>query len=158
MLVAAANIAAAHYGPSATPYIAFAAIGPILTLRDRLQDAWQGQWFVLRIGALIAAGGLLSYLLTPAGGKIALASMVAFVASEATDTVVYTALRNRALAVRVNVSNAVSGVVDSVVFLGVAFGSSFLAFGPVFHQFTAKVAGGALFLALLVALREWRSA
>lgn len=158
-LIAAANIIVAHVGPAASPYVAFAAVGVILTTRDRLQEAWEGRHLLLRIGGLIAAGGLLSYLLTPGvpiAPHIALASMVAFIASESIDTAIYTVLRHARADVKVNLSNAVSALVDSWVFLTIAFGS--VTTSIVFTQFVAKVAGGALFLAALVAFGWWREA
>jgi hypothetical protein len=145
-LIAIANIIVGNVGPEAAPYVAFAAVGPALTLRDRLHEKWTGRNLGLRIGALIVAGGLISWLASPPVAMIALASVLAFAASLVTDTIVYALLRRTALHTRVNISNAASALVDSFVFLTVAFGGVPLAL--VFIQFIAKVAGGALWLAL----------
>ena len=138
--VVAANLTIAAFGPSAAIVVAFLFIGLDLTARDRLHDAWRGRQLVLRMGALIAAGGALSYLLNAASGPIAVASTVAFVAAATTDGVVYALLGERSRMLRINGSNVVSSGVDSLVFPTLAFGG----FLPliVVGQFVAKVAGG----------------
>lgn len=96
-------------------------VGLAFTLRDLTQDAL-GRWVVV---AAILMGALLSFLVAP---SFALASGVAFLLSEAFDFAIYTPLRKRQWAVAVVVSNAVGLVVDSLVFLWLAFGSlDFLA-------------------------------
>lgn len=137
--IVAANLLATHYGASATPYIAFALIGADLTSRDTLQDLWGNRW--VRLGLLIAAGGVLSYFLNADAARIALASTVAFTTAAVTDTAVYTALKGADWQRRVTASNIVAAAVDSVLFLWIAFG----VFGALtFAQFCAKVAGGAV--------------
>lgn len=156
-LVAIANVLAAKYGVNATPYIAFG-LGSVWVLRDKLHELWEGRWFIPRMAGLIVLGGLIAYVSSPSDipvAQVATGSAVAFAASILTDTVVYAALRRAAISTRVNVSNACSALVDSYVFLAVSFGG--VQFAQVFHQFTAKVAGGALVLALLLAAGAWRS-
>lgn len=157
-LVALSNILVGEFGQEATPYVAFALVGPILVLRDGLHDAWATTRaaFAARMAALVAAGAGLAYLTGtlfldagPMTGKIAVASMIAFAVALTVDTVVYASLRRAAVHVRVNISNAVSSLADSFAFIGYAFGLAAVESGLVFEQFTAKVAGGALFLALI---------
>jgi hypothetical protein len=77
----------------------------------------------------ILAGGLLSWLIeadaTIPGGvvPIAAASAIAFLASEFADLSVYEPLRKRGWLPAVVASNAVGIVVDSMLFLWLAFGS-----------------------------------
>jgi queuosine precursor transporter len=160
-LAVAANVAVAQFGVEATPYVAALTIGPILVLRDRIHELWSDHsafQLTVKMTILTLVGGALSYIFTPdeAGARVALAALAAFAASLATDTVVYQSFIRTQRHVRVNVSNAVSAAVDSFVFLTVAFGSSAIVFADVFSQWTAKVAGGALFLVLLLWLKQWR--
>lgn len=97
------------------------AIGLGFTLRDLVQRHLGVKWTVL---AIIAGAGL-SALLSPA---LALASGVAFLLSEMLDLAVYSPLQKRNLMGAVTTSNVAGLVVDSVVFLSLAFGS--LAFLP----------------------------
>lgn len=96
--------------------------GLAFTLRDLLHDVG-GRWWVL--GAIVAGAGL-SFAVAPP--SIALASAVAFGVSELADWAVYSRLRGRRWLLAVAVSNAVGLVVDSGLFLWLAFGS--LAFLP----------------------------
>jgi queuosine precursor transporter len=96
--------------------------GIALVLRDLVQR---------RLGAAISAlaivcGSGLSALLAPA--SLVVASATAFLLSEFADLAVYTPLARRRLVAAVTASSSVGLVVDSVVFLWLAFGSlDFLA-------------------------------
>lgn len=92
-------------------------IGVALVLRDWLHQR-AGRWPVL---AGIAVGAVVS--LTLAAPALALASGAAFALGELADFAVYSPLRRRNLYAAVLASGAVGAVVDSAVFLRVAFGS-----------------------------------
>lgn len=97
-------------------------------LRDLLHDAAgrQWRWWVL---TAIAAGAVLSYIIEDAitipGGVVAIsvASAVAFGLSELADLAVYQPLRDRNWTAAAIASNIVGAVVDSALFLWLAFGS-----------------------------------
>ncbi len=97
-------------------------IGLALVLRDIVQR---------RLGpaaglAAIAIGTLISALLAPSA--IVIASVAAFTLSELADFAVYTPLQRRRFVTAVVASGFVGLVVDSVIFLHLAFGSlDFLA-------------------------------
>jgi hypothetical protein len=145
--IVAANLIIARLGPQATIITAFLLIGLDITARDRLHESWQGRRLWPKMAALIAAGSLLSWLLNRNAGPIALASFVAFAASSVADTLIYHLLRHRAWMIKVNGSNIVSAAIDSLVFPTLAFGM--LLPLVVAGQFVAKVAGGALWAAVL---------
>jgi uncharacterized PurR-regulated membrane protein YhhQ (DUF165 family) len=146
----AANLLVARFGAAATPVIGFFLIGLDLTLRDRLHDAWAGPGLWPRMLALIGGAGALSYVLDPASGRIALASLVAFVAAALADAAVYQALRRAGRygwLARANGSNAAGAAVDSLLFPALAFGALMPAISVA--QFGAKLAGGFLWSLLL---------
>lgn len=97
-------------------------------LRDALHDAAERSWRHWVLGA-IALGAALSYVLedvvTIPGGltAIAVASAVAFGLSELADLAIYEPLRERRWTLAVIASNIVGAVVDSALFLWLAFGS-----------------------------------
>ena len=97
------------------------------------------------MGALILIASVVSYVLNPASGQIALASFIAFAIAGASDTVVYHWLRDRPYMQRVNGSNVAGAAVDSILFPTLA--GLPLAVIPV--QFGAKVAGGFLWALVL---------
>lgn len=101
------------------------AAGLAFGLRDALHER-AGRWWVI---AAIALGAALSWVLSDAvtipGGHaaIAVASGVAFLLSELADLAVYEPLRERQWTAAVVVSNIVGAIVDSALFLWLAFGS-----------------------------------
>jgi uncharacterized PurR-regulated membrane protein YhhQ (DUF165 family) len=96
-------------------------VGFALVLRDMVQRCL-GIWAGL---AAIALGTLLSVAIAPV---LALASGAAFLVSELADFAVYTPLQRRGLMAAVLASSMVGLVIDSIVFLTLAFGSlEFLA-------------------------------
>ncbi len=108
------------------------------------------------MGALIAAGSLLSYAVNRDSGRIALASCIGFGAAAIADTVVYHLRRRHGWYERSNDSNVVSAAVDSLLFPTIAFGV--VLWPIIFGQFTAKVAGGAVWARLLVLHRARKAA
>ena len=120
------------------------AAGFTFTFRDLTQDALGRRWSV----AAVFAGAALSALLSP---TLALASGAAFLVSELADLAVYTPLRRRGLLGAVAASNAVGLVVDSALFLLLAFGS--LTFLP--GLVLGKVWATLLALLLLSARQRW---
>ena len=137
-----ANLSVATFGPAISPVNAFVLIGLDLALRDWLHvrlRAWQ-------MLALIVAAGVLTYLLNPAAGKIAVASSAAFTAAALVDWLTFARLRGSWL-FRANGSNMAGAAVDSLIFPTLAFGA--LMPHVVALQFVAKVAGGAFWAALL---------
>lgn len=138
--VVLANLMVAWFGPGVAVLNAFLFIGLDLTTRDRLHDRWRGEGLVWKMGALIAAGGLISYLLNRDAGLIALASTLAFTAAALTDALIYHLLRARPFLERANGSNVPAALIDSVVFAGIAFGAWWSWFG--LGLFAAKVLGG----------------
>lgn len=139
-LVAALGIVSIGFGMSA-PAAVFVA-GLAFTLRDIVQRQL-GKSVV--VGSILVGAGVSTLVAEP---TLAIASGTAFLVSEFADFAVYTPLRERGWMRAVLASNIVGLVVDSMLFLWLAFGS--LAFLP--GQITAKAAMtllaiGALFLA-----------
>ena len=91
--------------------------GIALVLRDLVQ---RRLGLVASSLAILAGAGLSALLAPPA---LVIASAVAFLLSEFADLAVYTPLARRGLVIAVAASSAMGLVVDSVVFLWLAFGS-----------------------------------
>jgi len=92
-------------------------IGLALVLRDLVQRRLGVNW---ALGAIFAGAALSAFLAPPA---LVLASTVAFLLSELIDLGIYTPLQKRGLVLAVAASSAVGLVIDSVIFLWLAFGS-----------------------------------
>jgi hypothetical protein len=135
-----ANLLAAWLGPWFSPINAFVLIGLDLVLRDKLHDRWQGDRLALRMFGMIAAAGLISWLINKDAGIIAIASVVSFMVAMTVDAVIYQRLKNLPWWQRANGSNIGGAATDSVLFPTIAFGS--LMPEIVLLQFAAKVGGG----------------
>jgi queuosine precursor transporter len=97
-------------------------VGIAFVLRDLVQRRLGKGWTLLAI----ALGAVLSALLAPP--PLVVASSSAFAISELADFAVYTPLQRRGLVLAVLASSLVGLVVDSLLFLQLAFGSlDFLA-------------------------------
>jgi uncharacterized PurR-regulated membrane protein YhhQ (DUF165 family) len=116
-------------------------IGLALVLRDLVQRRLGLAWAV----AAILAGAALSAIIAPPA--LVVASAVAFLVSEFADLGVYTPLQRRRLLLAVFASSMVGLIVDSAVFLYLAFGSlDFLA---------GQVVGKAWMVLLAMPLIAW---
>jgi len=147
--IAAANWAINQYGavPVGFGLIAPAGVffaGLAFTLRDLLHETGGRTWVL----AAIAAGAALSFAV--ANPTIAIASGAAFAVSELADWAIYEPLRRRRWLLAVAASNTVGIIVDSLLFLTIAFGS--LAFLP--GQLVGKTWMTLLAVALLIPLRR----
>jgi uncharacterized PurR-regulated membrane protein YhhQ (DUF165 family) len=117
--------------------------GLTFTLRDMLHEAFGPRG----VTAGIAIGAGVSWLL--ASPRIAVASVVAFAVSEILDSAVYAVLRHRSRLRAVVGSNIAGLLVDSLLFVPLAFGS--LAAVP--GQLVGKTAATVLTVSLLGLIR-----
>lgn len=97
-------------------------IGAALMLRTMLQELAGRRWVL----GCIVAGSALSAVIAPTA--LVMASAAAFLCGELSDWAVYSRLRERGFAVALVMAGIAGSVVDSALFLGLAFGS--LAFMP----------------------------
>lgn len=132
-----ANLSVAHFGPSVTPINAFIFIGLDLALRNYLAITYPPR----KMLGLIAVAGGASYLLNPASGMIAVASMIAFTTAALVDWLTFRTVVG-AWFKRCMAGVSAGALVDSIVFPTLAFGV--LMPEIVAMQFTAKVVGGAV--------------
>jgi uncharacterized PurR-regulated membrane protein YhhQ (DUF165 family) len=147
--ILAANYVTTEYGmvPVGFGLVATAGTyfaGLAFVLRDSVQDAG-GRRLVL---ALIVAGALLSYLVSDP--FIALASGVAFLASETADMAIYTPLRKRGYIRAAIASNVVGAFIDTILFLWIA---GFPIAGAVAGQMVGKLLVTAVVVLAVVAVR-----
>lgn len=147
-----ANLAITFIGPVPVGFglIAPAGVyfaGLAFTLRDLVQDRLGRSWTI----AAILIGAAFSALLSP---SLALASGAAFLLSELADFAVYTPLRDRSWIGAVVLSNTIGDLIDSVLFLWLAFGSfQFLA-----GQLVGKWWMTALTVSIFVVMRRRQEA
>jgi queuosine precursor transporter len=137
-----ANLSVAKFGPAVMAVNAFLLIGLDLTARDHLHEAWLGRSLVLKMGMLIVAGSVISWGLNREAGRIALASMISFGLAASADGIVYHSLIGKLWLVKVNGSNVIGALIDSLAFPTIAFGV--VMPWVIVGQFLAKTMGGFL--------------
>jgi queuosine precursor transporter len=123
---------ALHVGPLLVPAGTLWA-GATFTLRDLLHDALGARG----VAVAIAIGVGLSWLL--AAPQIAVASAVAFAVSELIDSTIYARLRSYSRLRAMVGSNLVGLLVDSVLFVPLAFGSFAAVPGQVLGKTAATI-------------------
>lgn len=138
-----ANLAIVWFGPWATPINSFILIAFTFIARDALHELWRGStMFPIRMLAMIVSAGVISYLINPDAGRIAIASAAAFIISESIDWSAYIALDKQPWLIRSNGSNVAGVLADSILFPLLAFGNIEPILVIIGAQFFAKLGGG----------------
>ena len=118
-------------------------IGIALVLRDLVQ---RRLGVGIAAGAVLAGGAISAFLAPPA---LVIASTVAFLVSEFADLAVYTSLARRRFVAAVLASSLVGIVVDSILFLWLAFGS--------FEFLAGQIVGKTLMIVVSMPFVMWLS-
>lgn len=121
--------------------------GLALVLRDAVHQILGGRWALY----CIFAGAVLSGFISEP--SLIAASTCAFLFSELADFFVYTPLKKHSLGWAVVLSGLVGSIVDSAIFLSMAFGSLEFLFGQVLGKFWMSLIGGAI----LVLFKRYRT-
>ena len=116
--------------------------GLALVLRDGVHHFLGTRWAFYSI---IAGTVLSGFVSEP---NLVIASAVAFLFSETADLIVYTPLRKRFPAWAIVASGFAGSIVDSMLFLSIAFGSLDYVVGQVFGKFEMSVLAAVLIVML----------
>lgn len=161
LTILAANVAILTLGvvPVGLGLVAPAGVyfaGLAFSLRDGLQETGGRRWVLGAILAGAALSALCGLIFPPPPGvdalRLAAASGLAFLLSELADFAVYTPLRRRGWLLAVAASNGAGVVVDSAMFLWLAFGSIDFLVG----QVVGKSWMTALTIVLILGWRAWQ--
>jgi uncharacterized PurR-regulated membrane protein YhhQ (DUF165 family) len=117
-------------------------VGAALVLRDIVHERLGPLW---ALGAILVGGVLSAFLAAP---SLVLASTAAFLLAELADFAVYAPLRRRNLGAAVLASGLAGAVIDSAVFLWLAFGSLAFIEGQVVGKLWMSLAAALVLFAL----------
>ncbi len=127
LLIVAADVAAARwivplpFGLAVPAGVFF--FSPIFTLRDSLHERYGWKWVT---GFVFLSAGVSAAIAVISGnsllGKVTAAGLLAYLVSENSDTLIYQLLHRHSFMRRVLASNAVSTLLDSGIFITIAFG------------------------------------
>lgn len=121
-------------------------IGLAIVLRDYIHTTLGIKWVYIAI----TTGAFVAFLVSPP--YLVVASVAAFVLSELADTVVYAPLYRKRLVTAIVASGVMGAVVDSAVFLIIAFGSFQYIEGQVVGKLVMTVAA----IPVVMLLRAYR--
>lgn len=155
-----ANLAVAEFGLVTFFGLTFPAgavmIGLTFSLRDFVQREWghKDVWYFMIATTVITIlmGVTLSDLPIPLW-KVALASGVAFIVSEAIDWLVFYFLK-KDIIWRICISNIFSTPIDSLLFVSIAFGGFSFFSPPVYGQTIVKYVSGLLVIPVIWYFRK----
>lgn len=109
-------------------------------MRCMFHEQWKGMELIVKLGSLVAVASLLTYLINRDTQNIAIGSMCGFIAAQIAAGIFYQAFIRERYFVKVNGSDAVGIIFDSIVFQLVAF--SVIDPQVTFSQTVLKIIGG----------------
>jgi uncharacterized PurR-regulated membrane protein YhhQ (DUF165 family) len=109
-------------------------------MRCMFHEQWKGKELILKLGALVFTASLITFLINQNSINIALGSMIAFASAQLLAGIFYQIFIKKSFFVKVNGSDAVGILIDSVIFQIIAFGV--IDFNITISQFALKIIGG----------------
>jgi uncharacterized PurR-regulated membrane protein YhhQ (DUF165 family) len=109
-------------------------------MRCIFHETWKGIELILKMSLLVLVAGFLSYLINIETQKIAIASIVGFSVAQIFAGIFYQLTIKKSYFIKVNGSDAIGILIDSILFQMVAF--SFIDFNITTSQFVLKLTGG----------------
>lgn len=109
-------------------------------MRCMFHEQWKGVELIIKLGALVMVASLLTYLINAQSQNIALGSMFGFISAQIVAGIFYQLAISRSYLLKVNGSDLVGILFDSVVFQLVAF--NFINLNITITQTILKFFGG----------------
>ena len=116
-------------------------------MRCIFHETWKGKELVLKLGALVSVASLITIFINRDAEAIAIASATSFFFAQAGAGLIYQLTINKSYLIKVNGSDAVGILIDSILFQLIAFNS--IDYSITAGQFTLKIIGGILWYWLL---------
>jgi uncharacterized PurR-regulated membrane protein YhhQ (DUF165 family) len=137
-----ANFIVLWFGAKGLIFTAIFLIPFDFIIRCLFHEQWKGKELILKLGGLVSVASLLTYLINHNAINIALGSMFGFISAQIFAGIFYQLNIKRSYFVKVNGSDVVGIICDSIVFQLVAF--SVINPNITLSQTLLKVAGGLL--------------
>lgn len=119
----AANLLVNHFGAYGLWVSSFLLIPFDFVCRCLFHETWTGRRLVMNLTALTILSGCITFLINNGALNIALASFLGFAAAQLGAGIFYQRNKNKSWFYKVNISDLVAIVFDSVVFQLVGFGT-----------------------------------
>lgn len=143
----AANLLVNHFGAYGLWFSSFFLIPFDFVCRCLFHESWQGKRLIINLSCLTILAGCLTFLINNSALYIALASFSGFTAAQISAGIFYQMNKSKSWFYKVNVSDLIAIVFDSIVFQLVAFSS--IAPGVTLGQIVIKFLGGLMWYFIL---------
>ena len=142
-----ANFIVLWYGNVGLIFTALFLIPFDFVMRCLFHETWKGKELVLKLGALVFTASMLTFLINRNTLNIAIASSCGFVCAQIVAGIFYQFFINKPYFIKINGSDAVGILVDSLIFQIIAF--SVILPEITISQFLLKIGGGLIWYWIL---------
>lgn len=135
-----ANFIVVWFGSNGLIFTALFLIPFDFVMRCLFHEQWKGKELVFKLGMLVLSASIITYIINRDSFNIALGSSIAFISAQIVAGLFYQLNIKKSLFVKVNGSDAIGILVDSLIFQIIAFGV--INNGITITQFALKIIGG----------------
>jgi len=135
-----ANFIVLWFGAKGLIFTAVFLIPFDFVLRCLFHETWKGLELILKLGALVIIASVATYLINSNAQNIALGSAFGFISAQIVAGIFYQLALKKSYFVKVNGSDAIGILIDSIVFQIIAF--SIINYEITISQFLLKITGG----------------
>lgn len=134
------NFIVLWFGPNGLIFTALFLIPFDFVMRCMFHETWKGKELIIKLGLLVLVSSIATYLINRHSLNIALGSMFGFIVAQISAGIFYQLNIKSKPFIKVNGSDAVGIVFDSIVFQLIAFSS--ISFDITISQILLKLLGG----------------
>lgn len=134
------NFIVLYFGSTGLIFTALLLIPFDFVMRCLFHETWNGKELILKLGSLVITASLITFLINKSALNIALGSSFGFISAQIFAGIFYQFFINKSYFIKVNGSDAIGILVDSLVFQLVAFHTIDLYVSV--GQFILKILGG----------------
>lgn len=134
----AANLIVKHFGPTGLWFSSALLIPFDFICRCIFHETWKGRRLIINLLLLTIASGIITFAINHEALNIALASFAGIVAVQIFAGIFYQTFKKKSFFIKVNLSDLVAIIVDSLVFQLVAF-----------HVINLEITGGQMLIKIV---------
>ena len=135
-----ANLIVLYFGSIGLIFTALFLIPFDFVMRCIFHETWKGIELILKLGLIVIAASLITFVINRNAINIAIASSVGFILAQIFAGIFYQFFIKKSFFVKVNGSDAIGILIDSVAFQLIAFG--IINYNILVGQFLLKLIGG----------------
>lgn len=135
-----ANFIVLHFGANGLIFTALFLIPFDFVMRCLFHETWKGKELVFKLGGLVIVASILTFFINHNALNIALGSSIGFIIAQIFAGIFYQFVIKKSYFIKVNGSDMIGILIDSIVFQLIAFGEINLFIMTT--QFFLKITGG----------------